>query len=197
MVKNAYGSKRYSLTDFGTNEKTHIGYSEGGTTIYKLVHPKDSRVLLYALYDKSEEFVSGVVGYNSSVKNVKYFCVLDVFTPTTHRQKGYATALYVSLVKKYGIKLISDKNQTPDGRKLWDRISKILQVKVLDVETDDLVSREKVTDDEIYNTQKDRYLLVAEHTRTGIDKFGMPLIGDGVLEDWINYTHVDNNGLYE
>lgn len=196
-INHSHNSKRYSLTDFNVDNQSTVGYSEGGTVITKCTHKKDSRVILYKLSSKSGEYLSGVVGYNFHYKNTDYFCILDVFTSSEHRQKGHATALYTSLVKKYGIKLISDKQQTPDGIKLWNRIGKILTVKVLDVETDQFVSRQHVSDDELYNNHPERYLLVAEHNSVGINKFGVPLIGDGLLEDHLLYTHDDNVGIYE
>jgi len=197
LVRSGYRNKRYKLTDFNIENGIVFGYSEGDTVIIKTPSPKDSRVILFALCNSQQAFLSGVVGYFCDWQGTEYFIVLDAFTPEPLRHKGYATALYTSLVKKYNIKLMSDKEQTDDGKRLWTGISKILNVQVLDATNNTLLPRNQVSDDAIYINEPDRYLLIAEHVLSGIDLIGIPNVGSGILEGRQIYTHPDNIGLYE
>jgi hypothetical protein len=111
--------------------------------------------------------------------------------------QGYATALYVSLVKKYNMKLISDDKQTEYGRKLWNSISKVLNVQVHDNQTDTLLPRNTVQDADIYNSHPDRYLLIAEQIiNVGLRGTERLAIGDGILDGHMLYTHPENIGNY-
>lgn len=194
---NTISHKRFSVDDFDSTNQQSVGFGEGGTQIKKMSAHKDPRVLLYALYTKDGTLLSCVTGYNAPYDGSTFFVILDVYTPAEYRQQGYATALYTALVKKYGMKLMSDKEQTPSGRQLWNGISKVLNVSVLDASTGTTTPRSQVSDDEIYVDDPNRYLLIAEQHNHPIDSVGTPHIQDGILEDYIIYTHPDNEGLYE
>jgi hypothetical protein len=192
-----HDTKRYTYSDFDVADSTDIGFSEGGTIIRKSVNTKDQRIIMYSLHDKNSELLSSVVGYFYPHAGVEYFVVLDVFTIDIHRRKGYATALYVSLVKKYGVKLMSDKHQTEGGKRLWDNINNVLNVNVLDVATGNKIPRAEISDQEIYLDHADSYLLIAEHVPSIIESVGRPLAGDGIVDDYLVFTHPDNDGKYE
>lgn len=189
--------KRYSYEDFDADNSTKIGFSEGGTVIRRSVARKDARVVMFSLHDTDGELLSSVVGYPHTIDQTEYFVVLDVFTASNYRRKGYAIALYTSLVKKYGLKLMSDKKQTSDGKDLWSAIGQVLDVSVLDASTGEKLSRSEVPNQQVYITEPDRYLLIAEHTESLIETVGDVTIGDGIVDDYMIYTHPDNEGKYE
>lgn len=184
----------YNITDF--DKKTIIGYSEGNTLLVQSKSYKDQRVILIGLYNK-EELLSSIMGYFFEFNDIEYFKILDVFTPIEFRNQGYATSLYTTLVRKYHFKLMSDNEQTNDGKRLWVGISKILNVRVLDAMTNTIITKDMVSDEDIYFNESNRYLLIAEHISTGIDQIGISSIGDGILENRKFYTHPNNIGLYE
>lgn len=192
----SHDSKRYTYDDFDESTAV-IGYSEGGTIIRKSTAHKDPQVVMYSLHTPNGEFVSGVVGYPHTYGGTEYFVILDVFTPLQYRRMGYATALYTSLVKKYGLKLMSDKKQTSDGKNLWSTIGRVLDVSVLDASTGNKVPRSGVSDQQVYITEPDRYLLIAEHTKSLIETIGNATISDGIVDDYKVFTHPDNEGKYD
>lgn len=198
LIKNGHRTQRYNISDFDTENGTAIGNSEGGTILVQAKCVRDQHAVLIALYDKNKEnLLSGIIGYFFNFNGDEYFKVIDVFTPVPFRSKGYATSLYTTLVRKYQVKLMSDNEQTEDGKRLWAGISKILNVQVLDASNKTIIPKNSVSDEDIYINEPDRYLLVAEHIVTGIDLIGIPLVGDGIVESRRFYTHKDNVGLYE
>lgn len=194
---DGHGNKNFNISEFDINNGERIGYSEGGTIITKSHHNIDSRLILFSLTNENNLFLSGVVGYFFPFNGREYFLINDVFTSREQRNKGYATALYTSLVRKYHVKLMSGKTQTKDGKLLWDRLSKVLTVNVYDAKTKTTVPRNQISDDDIYVNEPDRYILLVERCVVSIHDIGIPNIGDGIIKDILNYTHPINEGKYE
>lgn len=192
--------KRFKVSDFDPSTKRLFGRGEGGLFIYQQKTPKDNAAVLFTLESKDAIILSSVIGYFFTYGNITYFKVLDVFTAPQYQKKGYATALYTALVRKYKLKLMSGAKHTERGKQLWSSIQKVLNVKVLDVKTNKIFSMEEVSDEDIYIKQPDRYLLIAE--RTYHNKEHKRLIetsisiADKILSDYLNYTHPDNIGKY-
>lgn len=145
--------KLQELTDFDISNGKQFGYGEGGTRIIKSVASLDPRMILFSLYTKKEnQLLTGVAGYFFKFDDITYFKIQDVFTSEPFRQQGYATALYVALARKYGVKLMSDTSQSSKGKRLWQGISKQLTISVLDVQKSIIVPKTQVSDAEIYDT---------------------------------------------
>jgi hypothetical protein len=87
-----------------------------------------------------------------------YFQIQRTWTIPEFRGKGYAPALYIALVRKCHLALISDKEQTIGGKKIWDKIKTMITVRVFDNKTRQFV--DGISDDEVYSS--DRYFLIAE-----------------------------------
>ncbi|MGI0075796.1 MAG: hypothetical protein ACREAU_00125 [Nitrosopumilaceae archaeon] len=197
-LRRQHTTKLYKISDFDSQTKILVGRGEGGLLIYKQTSPKDKIAALYTL-ENHNMMLSGVIGYFFPHNNIQYFKIIDVFTPPEQQMKGYATALYTALVKKYKFKLMSAAEQTPNGKKLWNSIQKTLNVKVLDAETDQILSKDNISDEDIYVNQPNRYLLIAEQTYLNENhrKLMEPsLVGDFIVDDYLNYTHIENEGKY-
>lgn len=117
----------------------------------------DSKQVVYALV-VNDTLLSLIVGTPLQLDK-PYLIIQQTWTHPSHRGKGYAPALYVALVEKFNLVLISDSKQTPGGRKVWNKIRQMLKVRVFDNETKQFV--DGLSDNEIYSNA--RYRLIAEH----------------------------------
>lgn len=71
------------------------------------------------------------------------YSIAGVFTNEDNRGDGIATEVYKTLVTKENIYLLSDSEQYFGARKLWSRLSKLvdLQVDIIDVNKDEIVEK--------------------------------------------------------
>jgi hypothetical protein len=112
--------------------------------------------IAYAL-KVGEKLACIIVGVPLQLDKV-YFQIQRTWTIPEFRGKGYAPALYIVLVRKCHLALISDKEQTIGGKKIWDKIKTMITVRVFDNKTRQFV--DGISDDEVYSS--DRYFLIAE-----------------------------------
>lgn len=148
-------SKGFSLSDIDFSTGSQIGTAEN-IPVWKYSTVTKQQVV-YAL-KVNDEIVTIIVGTPQKLDK-PYLSVQRTWTSPAHRGKGYAPALYAALVRKFHIALISDKEQSLGGKKVWDKLKTMVNVKVFDSETRKFV--DNVPDTEVYSS--DRYYLIAEH----------------------------------
>ena len=192
--------RRLQLTDVKFNTKILIGPAEGWLNIYK-VKTKDPTAYIYYLANenKSDDMLSYVMGIDYTLHGTQYFIIGDAFTSENNQKKGYASALYYSLVKKYNVKILSDKAQTPHGKALWDNLRKKISAKIINVSTGEIYPDDNtITQDELYtNDGIDKYRLVLEDTIYEQNTSTIPNVGIGILRPYLMFTADDDTGKYE
>lgn len=147
---------------------------------------------MYAIKDINETLAAVVVADRRVVHDTEYLIVGRIWVAQHLRGKGLATAIYLGLIKKLKEKILSDAEQTPTMISLWDTLSKLATVSVLDVKNGNIVSCDTVTNNQIYNGGDDYRLILEKRIST------IPSVGEGILQEYINVTHPDNtNGSYE
>lgn len=171
-------SKGFDLSDIDLSTGAQIGTAEN-IPVWKYF-TTNKQQLAYAL-KINNDIVASIVGTPQKLDK-PYFNVQRTWTNPAHRGKGYAPALYAALVRKFHIALISDKEQSLGGKRIWDKLKTMVTVRVFDSETRKFV--DNVSDADVYAS--DRYYLIAEHEEV----FG----NDVWLEQ--NGTYVDDT-LFE
>ncbi|MGI0076816.1 MAG: hypothetical protein ACREAU_05355, partial [Nitrosopumilaceae archaeon] len=112
-------SKRYNPDSFNLENKECVGHTEGKLKVCKAFAIDDNYTILYGLFDAQNMLLSGIIGKFFLLDGMNTFAVKDALTPAPLQKKGYATSLYVFLVKDLNIRLLSDVEQTPQGESLW------------------------------------------------------------------------------
>lgn len=158
---------------------------------------------------KDSKPVASVFG-KQGTKRPNYFIVMWAWADSEHRRQGLITSLYVTLYKKARYKLVSDVQQSPGMREVWDTIP--LPTKVLDTDTWQAYARDQFSDDVLYDGNHRYRLLIELSPNSPNDTVGLPLSytpGHGRLDEQINYdadadifkdyqkyTHPMNQGQY-
>jgi hypothetical protein len=88
---------------------------------------------------------------------------------------------------------MSGGDHTKYGHRLWLGISKRIDVKVIDLTTDQIFSKDQISNNDIYILHPEKYRLIAERA----PNYGIPPFPVDILEDYNIYTHSKNTGLYE
>jgi hypothetical protein len=148
--------KGFSLSDINLESGVQIGTAEN-IPLWKYT-ARDPHQNAYALR-MGDEFVAIIVGTPHKLDK-PYLIIQRTWTNPKYRGNGYAPALYVALVRKFHLALISDAEQSPGGRKIWDTIRSMVTVRMFDNETRQFVT--DISDQELYSTE--RYRLIAEST---------------------------------
>lgn len=137
-----------------------LGYACGRTKIYKINQSVGDGVI-YGLFD-GDELVCSVYGRMVG----KYFEIGDTYTYPGFQRKGYATSLYVNLITKYSIPLMSGSSQTELGWRLWQTLRTRNLVKILDtVSSTIIIDDGSIPDSAIYTVSDltgDRFRFVSE-----------------------------------
>ena len=155
VMVNNQSEQPYNFDNITQQSGKQIGTAEN-IPVWKF-STSDPKQVAYALV-LDGSIVSIIIGTPLQLDK-SYLMVQQTWTDPTHRGKGYAPALYVALVEKFNLALISDKKQTPGGKQVWNKIRQILKVRVFDNTTRQFV--DGLTDAEIYSDE--RYRLIAEH----------------------------------
>lgn len=114
---------------------------------------------------ESGEFMGYTIGEYITILGKHHFQTKYTYFTSVYQRKGYATALYMFIVKKMNTPIISDEAQSPAGQRLWMAISKYSECKIYDRELDMMVSYESVPHSRLYSTNAydgERYYLVLE-----------------------------------
>ena len=184
--------KGFTISDIDVQSGQQIGTAENiPLWKYKLIRGTQ---IAYAL-KVGDKLACIIIGTPRQLGK-PYLQIQRTWTHPEFRGKGYAPALYVALVRKFHIALISDKEQSLGGKKIWDKIKTMITVRVFDNKTKQFV--DGMTDDEVYSS--DRYFLIAEQEEVfgnailkqhGVyvdsDMFEQYIIN--VLDDYVVFTH--------
>lgn len=166
----------------GTVENIPLYKSEYGNNEEAYALKKDGKFVCW-LY--------GVVGHIVS-KPVLY--VQRTFVLPEYRNKGLVTALYQNLNSKFDKTIVSDNEQSPETISVWNKLSKISTVCVLDIDTMKKVNKKDVPDKMLYGSERYRLMLEAyENSEFAV----IPKRGSGIIGDYEMFTHPENMGLYE
>lgn len=185
-------SNRIPDGEFDLSNKIQVCTSEN-YPVFKTISKSNQNLMMYILANKQDttKIISYIIGLNVKLDNKIYFQIEDAKTYNEYQNKGFMSALYLALLNKLNIPIISDSQQSPPMKKLWGK-SKL----VLDVSNLKILNRSDVPEDEIYTNIQDkqiyaRYRLIYENT------FISPLANSNILLDYENCTHPDNIGKYE
>ena len=183
-------SPGFSFDDF--NIVKQIGTAEN-IPLFRLEHKKDTEYQGYAL-QKDGQFVSAMVGRWGTLDGDAFF-IERTYTVPSERNKGLITSLYQALYRKYKIRLISDIKQSPETISVWKKLAGVLPVKVIDTENKKILSLKDVSDEQLYDPELG-LRLVLERFIPDPTFCIIPEPTDGILEDYINYTHIINEGKF-
>ena len=111
------------------------------TEYYSLYKRVNANYIEYFLCNETE--VICVVG--ASVQNTKsnsYIQIHGVYINPEYKHKGLGLLTYDSIKNAEHMNLMSDFEQTLDGKKLWERLNSVFDIAVLNISTE-----EKISDD--------------------------------------------------
>lgn len=166
-----------------SNEK-ELGKSES----FNVFKGQIDGMIAYVARTLDGEFMGYAIGQNVKIVNKLFFQPKYTYFLSKFRSKGFATALYLFIVKKLDIPIVSDGEQTKYGRQMWVALAKGSgKCSVYDSETDSIVALNSVDQDKLYSIDPkigDRYHLVLEQF-TGIKRSVGP---SKVFHENINYT---------
>lgn len=129
-----------------------------------------------------------LVGVEFSYDGKPAYRIGQLLTKPESRGKGYASALYKSLVVRQRIAAVSDDSLTDGSIAVWRSLAKVCKVKALRKSTGQVIDISSV--DDVVNGDPD-LLLMAIHESE------IPEVPRGILEQMEYYTHPDNHGLWE
>ena len=168
------------------------------------IHPPKFKVYTIYAVKKDDKFVCFLWGVYHTILGTKYFMVDRLWTEPEYRKQGIASALYAALYEKLKIKLMSDNEQSPNAKKIWDRIRSIIPTKILDLQTGEKFDHQQVPDNVLYNTNRDgqdtkRYVIVTEREPTILDEVWDKTRNkkDCMLGDYYTFTHPDVKGKWD
>lgn len=202
LLVNDQLKKPFQLSDIDQNTGQQIGTSEN-IPLWKYQTIKHDKQIVYAL-KINDELVTFIVGVPRQYDK-PYFQVQQVWTDPAHRGKGYAPALYVTLIRKFHLALISDVEQTVGGKKVWDKLRTMVNVRVFDDKTRQFV--DNITDKKLYSFK--RYRLIAEHEEIFgnegwleqhgkyVDETSFEWYIPTILRDHEIFTHKNESELYD
>lgn len=189
----------FSLNDWNTENATLVTRAEN-LPVYMIKPKQESQLVAYAI-KKDNQFVSFVIGTHQSVHGTKYFMIGRSYTLPTHEKQGLSSALYTALVTKKHLVLMSDNEQGPGSKRVWDKISKVLHTQVLNLKTGEKLSRDKIPDDQIYQQDpnhpnaKNLVIVTEQYVNNIIDDVRSQ--NENLLGDYVIYTHPDVHGVYD
>lgn len=173
--------------DFERNDIWNIKSTEPGTEMFAI--------------KQNNNIVSYIVGHFWDDKGQRYFVLADAQTQPAHQKQGLVTSLYMFFIKKKNIKIISDKEQTPQGEQLWRSLARQFsdRIKIMDTSTKQTFSLEEIPLDMVYvNGSKDspesqRYRLVLED----LLDCGIPHVGYDIVKENVIYTDPNKYGIFD
>lgn len=193
--------KRFKLSDIDRTKEKYIGDAEGSLQIWEY-GVKNSKSTLFVLTQKDKSPLSYLMGEFVKFQNADYLIVQDVFTTKDNLKKGYASALYYSLITKHHYKIISDKEQTADGRRLWSSLRKRIKAKIYDNHAKKFYDDDgTIPEADLYSNFTDvgmRYRLILEvKNNMNEGQTGIPEVGRGILSNYLIFTAEEDWGKYE
>lgn len=193
--------------DFENGEK--VGKGEGGLLVVK-AQANDGSGLVGFAFMKDKAPIASVFG-KFATKVPNYFFIRWAWVEPEYRRQGLITSLYVALNQKLGLSLVSDTEQSPTMKKVWDSLP--LPQKVLDTKTWQVYNKADFPSDVLYGGDH-RYQLLIEFSLgydPETDPIGLPLRSESlcalkeertydskrdILDDYMKYTHPFNKGKF-
>lgn len=181
---DGYLGKIENITDIDWNKLDPVT-TAANMPVY-IYQTKDQNVVLVAMQQNDQ-----IVASLFLEKHGNYFITRRAWVPSEYRGRGYMEELIHALYSKLNYKFISDTVSTNNGKKLWSSLSQKLPVKAWNTETNELLPRNNIPDDQIYsdnNPNKPKYLLVLESEKND-SKYFFPS-SNGILSEYtwfINY----------
>jgi len=97
-------------------------------------------LVYYLIHDN--EVIAGTILIEVIIDNTKYLQVKGIQVEPKYRGEKLAIVMYNRIRHNENIPIISDTIQTPDGKKLWYKMSKTYNIKVMDINTGNIVSKD-------------------------------------------------------
>lgn len=201
-------SQHVDLSSFDFLNGEQVASSENGLPVMKATSNTQPDWIGFAII-KDDKPVASVFG-KQATKRPNYFIIMWAWTDPEYRRQGLITSLYVTLYKKARYKLVSDIQQSPGMKKVWDAIP--LPTKVLDTDTWQTYNRDQFSDDVLYDGNHRYRLLIEFSFDKSNDTIGLPLSytpGHGqlnersnynadadIFKDYEKYTHPANRGQF-
>lgn len=115
------------LRAYDFENKEPVCFADGKLKVYRVNTKQPTNYIMYALFCDGElgVFVIGIL-------NGVDFTISATETIAEYRRRGFASALYISLINKVGLRLHSDGGQTEDGWALWQFIRKHANITIID-----------------------------------------------------------------
>lgn len=179
-------------TKFDMNNAEVVALAEAPFKIVKAFTTLDSSVVLYGVISDDGALICSTVGRLATVFGKQYFIIGGTWTAETHRRKGIATMLYTTLVKRLKLRLMSDREQSPEMFQVWNKLRSQHLASVISTHTGDVVD---VSDNQLFqdtDSLEDNFRFVMESPHTGI-----PDVGTGVIYEHQIYTYPSKQGMYE
>lgn len=197
ITKLPQQSAGFDINNFDIKSAKQISTAESIPLYHLKGGKKDTSLEAYSL-KLDNKFVCTLIGKWGNLNGNAFF-VSRTFTLPEYRNKGLITSLYVALYKKLKYKLVSDFEQSPESISVWKKISKVLPVKVLDFNTNQIYNMDDVPEDKIFGNKKEHenIRLMIEHIEVFWENVNIPDFSDSkIIKDNILYTHIDNNNKY-
>lgn len=198
-------NQNIDITKFDFINGEQVGSGEGGLPIMKSEHDG----LIGFAFIQDDKPVAAVYG-KPGLKQSDYFVIFWAWTDPKYRRKGLISALYVGLYQKIGLKLVSDSEQSPEMKHVWDNLS--LPVKVVNTSTWKTYDRKHISDEKLYDGNQHLRLMLEYYIQDKTkDPIGIPqkyklnescLTNNvynaeaDILKDYLKFTHPDNEGRY-
>lgn len=185
---------------FDIKNAKEAGFMEG-REVWVMDEPNGHE--MYAFIENNI-IISSIVGKMANYKGIKYFILVDTQTLPEYQKKGLATSLYMFLVERKKIRLLSDREQTSGGENLWDNLKKQFpdRVKVVDMETGKIEPFSRNNYNKIYidgstnSPLSDKYRLVLEDFEFNYECYSS---ADAytIHKGYIKYTDPDKYGEFD
>jgi hypothetical protein len=115
----------------------------------------------YYLIDDGE-IVAATAGKVKIINNKKYYQINGVSVLPRYRGMHLAIKMYHAIMHSDGYQLMSDSKQTPDGEKLWQKLSKSFSIRVMELPSGDIISNNPL---DAYDESESTVLVTEDNLR--------------------------------
>ena len=184
----------FSLADFDLERAEQITTAENLPVFHIPGGPKDPTLHCYAV-QVDGQYASMLIGRVGTFNGRNAVFIVRTYTLPSYRNKGLVTSLYKVLYSRMKYVLISDGEMSPETITVWHKLAAALPVKVIDMDSTISQPLKDVPLDQIVDGNE-RIRLMLEMGIVNPTWMVIPENTGGILRDYINFTHPDNDGLY-
>lgn len=184
----------FSLSDFNLDHAEQITTAENIPVFHIPGGPKDPTLHCYAMRIDNQ-YVSMLLGRVGTFNGRAAVFIVRTYTLPSYRNKGLVTSLYKALYSRMKYVLISDGEMSPETIAVWEKLAAALPVKVVDMDSTTSQPLKDVSLDRLVDGNE-RIRLMLEMGIVDPPWMVIPENTGGILRDYINFTHPDNDGLY-